>query len=99
MQKKLDILENKLYDDIILDWVLSEADSEMSIPVQVVYIKSVPREASGSEAGWTGKKKSQTESNFRQYPSLSPTLSSLWNIDWGWGQGAKGDQLSYFCIH
>lgn len=50
---------------------------EMSIPVQVLCTKSAPREASGSGAGWTGKRKSQTESNFRQYPSLSPTLKSL----------------------
>lgn len=61
MQKKLDILENKLYDDIVLGWVLSEADySEVSIPVQVVYEKSAPREASGSGEGWTGKRKSQS---------------------------------------
>lgn len=44
MQKKLDILENKLYDDIVLGWFFSAADSEVSIPVQVVYEKSAPRE-------------------------------------------------------
>lgn len=53
-ERKLGILNNKPYDDIALEFVPSETDPEVRIPVRVAYFKKMfPREAmeGGGEDG------------------------------------------------
>lgn len=51
MKRRLRILENEPYDDIVLDWVPSEEDSVVKIPVKVAYFKSAAKKSQEKSGG------------------------------------------------
>lgn len=60
MKRSLGILEDEPYDDIVLDWVPSEADSEVKVSMQVEYLKSASKESQqGSGDAGLGKGKAK----------------------------------------
>lgn len=77
-ERKLGILNNKPYDDIALEFVPSETDPEVRIPVRVAYFKKCSREKPWREGEKMGREEEKADQS--EISDNSSVSACAWEI-------------------